>query len=248
MKKARRVDLTAAYEGKPDIVDICHQNRLFFAAITIVHKRGCLKYAPYSWLNTPVGHGSSLVDNINAISRHFGAHSMGRILDPEGLPHIFHMCCRVGMFVTTAYRQAIDYATRVYGTAIWTPLQQEQIHGDKLGIFLTPQEFLPFTKEEQYTLPQTLSECYPYIQGLLFDLALDPAYERDYPEYKLEGDKTPFNVHWSIDKLYLAIARFIRFWAAEHKDAMWDIATGLEEEEYTLLRPVLTSPRCSEAE
>ena len=246
MDNAHRDNLTAAYEGKPDLVRICRANRLFFTAISLVHKRGCRKYAAYSWLNVPVGRDSSLMDNINAISRHFGAHSMGRILDPEGLPHIFHMCCRAGMLVTTAYRQAIDYATVVHGTNTWAALDYSLLGGD-FGIFLTPQEFLPFTKETRYALPRRLDECYPVIQGLLVNIALDPRFAPEYPEYKLDKE-SPFTVYWPIDQLYLAIARFVRLWAEAHPDTMHSIARGLDEEEYALLAPVLGGSQCSEAE
>lgn len=75
------------------------------AMISIVHIRGTRKYNAYSWLTDPNASNSTVQENIDALWRHFTAHSMGRPVDTEGLPHIFHMACRAGMLISTFYRK-----------------------------------------------------------------------------------------------------------------------------------------------
>lgn len=97
--------LTGGFTYKADITKIIKDYELPLKMIALVHHCGARKYKIFSWYNEPYVSDSSLMDNLNALYRHFGAHSMGKIVDREGLLHIFHMCCRAGMMISTFIKE-----------------------------------------------------------------------------------------------------------------------------------------------
>ena len=98
------------YSKKESLSQVVRRYSLPLTMTSIVHDHGARKYACYSWYNDPDHGNSSVIENIDAILRHFSAYSMGWLIDIEGLPHIFHMCCRASMLVTinTKKRLGLD--------------------------------------------------------------------------------------------------------------------------------------------
>lgn len=138
--------------------------------ITLVHNRGTKKYEAYSWLNDPAASNSTVMENIDALVRHMSAHIMGKWLDTEGLPHIYHMCCRAGMLVTTYYRTA--NTQKIKQESI-----QDLVHLDSdFGHHITPEELLALSKEKQYKhrIPTTRKKLIPFIFNHLIMAALHP--------------------------------------------------------------------------
>lgn len=104
------------------------------AAIGLVHRRGARKYTPYGWFCDPFNTDATPTATLSALLRHFSAHSMGFFTDIEGLPHIFHMCCRAAMYVSIKYKWRFGAVLR------WN-------HG-----LLTPSAFNPDTDENEVAL------------------------------------------------------------------------------------------------
>lgn len=97
--------LVGGYSHKELITDTINQYEIPLKMVSIVHHFGSLKYKPFSWYNFPYVSNSSIIDNVNALFRHLGAHSMGKIKDKEGLLHIMHACCRGAMLVSVFYKE-----------------------------------------------------------------------------------------------------------------------------------------------
>lgn len=89
-----------SYEGKPNVLQIVSNYLPILYGVNEVHRRASSKYTPFGWLKDPENQDSTLVDNINALYRHYSAHISGAVIDAgDNLPHIFHMCTRIAMAV-----------------------------------------------------------------------------------------------------------------------------------------------------
>lgn len=62
------------------------------------------KYEPYSWFNDPEHSDATISNNLNAMNRHYLAHTMNFWFDGDGLPHLYHLLCRTAMLVVNGYR------------------------------------------------------------------------------------------------------------------------------------------------
>lgn len=135
---------TGAFKGKIPFTDLLQEFKAPLAIIGLVHRRGARKYAAYSWLRDPGASNSTIWENIDALVRHMTAHSMGYIRDPEGLPHIFHICCRAGMLVSTHLREQIPVPFR------WTDTTHDSESNLDPWCWLTPEELLALSFYPQF--------------------------------------------------------------------------------------------------
>ena len=110
--------LVGGYIGKPYLLNVITKYELALKMIAFVHYRGTYKYPAYGWFNNPYDVGGSTLDDLNAMLRHYGAHSQGKLIDPEGLPHLFHLACRAGMLVTTFTQEHNPTQYRIKNNAI----------------------------------------------------------------------------------------------------------------------------------
>lgn len=174
-------DLTTVggYRHKEKLSQILVDYRDAFYMIALVHEQGTYKYDCYSWLTNPAASNSTIIENIDALYRHLGAHSMGRIMDPEGLPHLFHMVCRAGMLISTYYRSATKMAYR------YKPLRTKKFTKENPdsccipGWQITPEEIYSLSKPDPYKEIQQPEELIPLINCLLFCMT-DTAYLKAY--------------------------------------------------------------------
>ena len=90
-------NIIGSIHGKPNIHDTYMKYYRTINGVGLVHFRGALKYSWYSWITMPETADALPMYNLNAIYRHLTAHSMGKLVDDEGLPHILHACCRMSM-------------------------------------------------------------------------------------------------------------------------------------------------------
>lgn len=127
-------------KNKPNITETVLMYRTGLKVAALIHAIAEQKYTAYSWYNDPDNCDSTIRDNINAIYRHFTAYSMGFGLDEDGLPHVFHMCCRAGMLVSTAYRRWLDC------TPAYSPIEKRDPVERHWGFYITPYEVYSLTK------------------------------------------------------------------------------------------------------
>ena len=113
--------LVGGYSHKESITDTIDCYDIPLKMISIVHHFGALKYKPFSWYNFPYISNSSMTDNVNALFRHLGAHSMGKIKDREGLLHIMHACCRCAMLVSVFYKEESSFESSISPINITDP-------------------------------------------------------------------------------------------------------------------------------
>lgn len=205
---------TGAFMNKEHIGDKLRWFSSVLAMIALVHERGTMKYTSYSWMADPEKSNSSISDNLDAIERHLGAHTMGRLLDPEGLPHIFHAACRAGMLVTTFLRK--KYSVKSIPVRDKTA-SYSSFASALIGSQITTEEIIALTK----TLPESLSnikqmqpsELLPIIRGLLIDLHLDIK-EAD----SLPSNKNLFENMSKIEILFQLICYYTRAcWIFNHQ-------------------------------
>ena len=138
--KEIREKITGGYAGKPQLLDVIREYQLGLEMIAYIHYRGTKKYPAFGWYNEPLECGGSISDDLNALLRHFGAHSSGYMCDPEGSPHVFHMCCRAGMAVSLFYQSVNRHTWKLdspahsnYKSSLWAK-------------FITNEEILSLTK------------------------------------------------------------------------------------------------------
>lgn len=199
--KEVRDKITGGYAGKPQLLDIVRKYQLGLAMIAYIHYRGTKKYPAFGWYNEPLECGGSISDDLNALMRHFGAHSSGFMCDPEGSPHVFHMCCRAGMAVSLFY-QAVNRHT-------WK-MESQTLSGydaQHWAKFITNEEILSLTKtpaREIDNLADLQSEILPAIVAAASYLSL-PNYDvKNFFDYE---HPTPLDV---LFKLVLTYAQV--FW------------------------------------
>lgn len=172
--------IVGAYVGKASISAITKKFVIPLAMTAIVHERGTIKYVSYSWQNDPSASNSTVQDNLDAIERHLGAHSMGKLMDVEGLPHLFHIACRASMMVTTHLRNRTRQSTQQ------PPHSRMVRQKDEVGAFseslagtqITSEELLACSKKlpDIYHDNLSVGELYALIRGHLFECNLV-----DYP-------------------------------------------------------------------
>lgn len=95
-----------AFKNKIDLGEVIQTHTRALIAFSLILKIGELKYPSFSWYNqfqNPSA-DSTVKCHLTALLRHFTAHRMGYTLDPESrMPHLFHMCCRACMLVSSYY-------------------------------------------------------------------------------------------------------------------------------------------------
>lgn len=216
-------DLVGGYKFKAPLCDIADKYQAPLAMIALVHLRGAQKYEAYSWFNTPWTGNSTVVDNLEAIMRHFTAITQGKIMDSEGLPHIFHMCCRAGMMVTI-YAKALSKIRIPYELSP----KANRIH---VGTWITPTELQALADTYPYDITDslTLDTCIPYITDLLYEAVREPENQtQDDLNYlfkvictyaKLWGEKYSYGYELiKQDKLDDESKQFYNLWLACMRD------------------------------
>lgn len=202
---------------KVNIADVLQRNRFGLQVLGMVHERGSRKYKPYGWYNSPATTDSTVENNLNAIYRHFAAHSMGFPIDPEGLPHVFHMCCRAGMLVTTAYRnwsdvdQQIEFLTIKGHRKLW----------EDFSLYTTAEEVTALSKttalfDELSALPE--ESLTPIVQEKVVDCLNHHKDIDQLPQLLFKGVFDPFSELTPYDELFqmcLVLAR--KHWCAHWK-------------------------------
>lgn len=210
-----------AFPDKTDIISLLKKYVKALAMITLVHDRGARKYFNYSWLIDPNASNSSIEDNLNALYRHFVAHSMGQIVDSEGLPHIFHMACRAGMLVSTYYRQFNPFKVS-YKNINDTDYMDHSF----IGRQITPEEIACIAGESQHPdIPHDLEQLQPYIQGLMLEMSTNiDKFHKVYP-----GTIHPLDhLDGAIVALFIAVLRYTQL---ELEGRSWDFL--LDRKNYT---------------
>lgn len=187
--------------------EIFDKYRIPLAMISLVHERGARKYECYSWLNNPDASNSTVMENLDAIARHFNAHTMGKLIDVEGLPHIFHIACRAGMMISTAYRSINKNHHRLNDPRPQlAELMKSDEFGPLMGHQITSEEILVLTKDDMYpTIPSDSATLQSYIQAILIELAM---YEKQGKISYIFLDKDVFEGKWMLDLLFLALIRY----------------------------------------
>lgn len=156
-----------AFPTKREIYPVFRDFALPLNMIAFVHYRGAKKYPLYKWYNDPHQCDSSIIANLNAIYRHFAAYSMGFSMDPEGLPHVFHMCCRAGMLITTAYRQWNGCtALLANGIGDSDALKYGTTTGHLFN-FITPEEIVSLCKTSNVTYSSDETQLKPLVHQIL---------------------------------------------------------------------------------
>ena len=163
-----------AYMNKEAIGAIMKKFRIPLAMTALVHEHCAIKHPSYSWLQSPETSNSTIAANLDAIDRHLSAYSMGKTMDVEGLPHLFHLVCRTSMMVTT-YLRMFTSGERV------TAVRGDNAELNKwaaacLGSQITSEEILVCSKElpPEFSMLDSMPACeiYPLIRATLADLHL----------------------------------------------------------------------------
>lgn len=208
--------ITGGYTGKPNLLELFDKYDLGLKMIAYIHYRGTKKYPAFGWYNSPFTCGGTCYDDLNALMRHLGAHNSGFIRDPEGSPHIFHMCCRAGMLVTGFYRDQSNQLWEIESDGDHTAVNWAK--------FITHEELLSLTKtanKSEVSLPilqsQLLAEihqAYEFLQLVTYDRSR--YFDYDYP--------TP------LDKLFKTVIAFsMKFWK-QHGSTSFFTPKILEED------------------
>lgn len=206
------------------VVNMFHEQ---LAAISLVHLLGTRKYKAYSWLNDPRASNSTVTDNADAMYRHFIAHSMGRVWDPEGLPHLFHLCCRAGMLVTTWYRMMNPNPKMAYVDC--SEMSRKLLLPSGVGQFLTPEEILSLGKVYQF------GACYAprpqefFYQLYTFNTGPECTNEPD-EDYRKKVNLRLYEVIWQVDNLFWgALSLCSSFWQKKPQIPASYFKTNAEE-------------------
>lgn len=193
---------------KVSISDIVVKYHSALAMIAIVHNIGAKKYEMYSWINRPEKSNSTVKDNADALSRHFCAHSMGKFIDEEGLPHLFHMCCRAGMLVSTFYRSLNNMHLK------YQDIRKFNIRNADIAMFITPEELTSLAKTEyainvtkEISIPNTEVELRTYLQSLIFSI-LDEYRDFDNLIKKSQYLFDPMDPLMDMDILFTTVLRY----------------------------------------
>lgn len=214
--------VVGALEGKVPYTQILQEFKLPLAAIGLVHRRGARKYSAYSWLNDPEASNSTIWENIDAMLRHMTAHSIGMIQDPEGLPHIYHMCCRAGMLVTTYLREQVPAPME------WLPGKIEDITGEdegdspSFGCWITPEELLALAVYDAY------KDCWaPYfdnygltaglLQEHIYSLLLNCSMTYGKDDSWIAPKIDLFDSPTSIEDIFISTILFAQDYMKKHK-------------------------------
>lgn len=95
------------FSEKHSICDIYQTIQPYLAIISQVHELGAVKYACFSFQNTPDTSNATVRDNLDAMFRHYTLMTTNQIYDPEGFPHIYFLLTRCHMFLTNWYREQL---------------------------------------------------------------------------------------------------------------------------------------------
>ena len=187
------------FTGKVPLGSILTELHRPLSMIALRHHVGALKYGYYSWYNHPETSNATVIDNLDAILRHFSAHRMGKMVDPESrLPHIFHACCRAGMLVTSLYRDYNNHHTEM----------TRKCKDWDIGSQISAEVILVASKLKHANLPDDTAEYPAFINSLLVDdLANKPWIDKDIFAHKICN---------RIDLLALAIWKYADRLVAEN--------------------------------
>ena len=205
---------TGAFKNKEPIGDKLRWFSSVLAMISLVHERGTMKYVSYSWMVDPTKSNSTMTDNLDAIERHLDAHSMGKLMDPEGLPHIFHLACRAGMLVTTVMRERYSVKT--------VPIRDKReayasLAASMIGSQLTAEEIIACSKQLPVSFDKinqmSAEELLPLVRGYLVDLHLQVG---DFEP--LPSNKNLFESMSNVEILFQLICYYVRaYWICHHQ-------------------------------
>ena len=183
-----------SFKGKFNLSACLQKHKKEFMAIALVHIQGAKKHGCYTYLNEPIGHNGSIRENIDAYIRHFCAHTIGKIWDPDGLPHIFHMLCRAEMILASYYRFQ-NTVSNLSTKTIWDLpevakplLNDETIYHLEPGYFTTFYPLVTFYKFEDAHVFKS-DEFIPSIQNQLYVLVNQQEPHPDEIESALHPEK-----------------------------------------------------------
>ena len=91
--------------SKFNLFNVFLKHKTELMAIAEVHRLGLTKYQPYSWLVNPETTDGTPELCLRAAMRHIAAHDMGCTMDTDGLPHLHHYICRLGMAAVASIRE-----------------------------------------------------------------------------------------------------------------------------------------------
>mgnify|MGYP003299590409 CR=1 FL=1 len=213
---------TGALEGKIPFIKILQEFKNSIASIGLVHRRGARKYAAYSWLRDPDKSNSTVWENIDALLRHMTAHSIGLVKDPEGLPHIFHMCCRAGMLVTTYLRKQIPRPFDWPEHAL-----EDSAEYPNIGGWITPEELISLANYykypdilEQYKKDDSwdLAALQDHIYSFLINAAITYEDNTDW----LKKEKI-FSKPSLIENIYILLEKILALSSLDYIDREYEI-------------------------
>lgn len=190
--------ITGGYTKKVNVSDTLETFKLPLQMTAFVHLLGTYKYAAFGWYNDPYASNSSLRDNLDALYRHLGAHSMGLVRDREGLPHVFHACCRASMLASIFYKEFSPIQFKLTGFNL--------LEADNWAQFITHAELLSLTKYlafEEHGHPDTAQVMIALTQLTDYLFNKDNKYPKD--AFNLE-EVTP------VDKFYGVLFSFVKEW------------------------------------
>ena len=135
-------DIDKAYKHsvrtKYQVSDLTDEDINFLNIVNLVLRKGAEKHGALSWQRDPVRSDSTVSNNFSAILRHFTMIQEGRLIDDDGVPHVFHLACRVAMLYTTYLR---NYDRDDY-IALAGAINYKERHASNINYHITPEMIL----------------------------------------------------------------------------------------------------------
>lgn len=202
--------LTGAFMEKISLIDIINEYKETIQLVSAVHDKGAAKYPCYSFRVERDAPNASISDNINALFRHFLAHSMGKTIDVEGFPHIWHIACRAAMLVTAFYKNNLNLFSEYKGIFSFLTIDEIKIGGHQIT-----EEFLfALSKTSLYEeeIPNDIGQLKPLIMSKLISIT------ENLDSLQQIGDSDIFTTKFQIELLSLLLIRFVKLFSDKHPE------------------------------
>lgn len=215
-------------EGKQKMSLAIEEFKHSLAVMALVTERGARKYSYYSWQNSPIKSDATPENNFDALIRHFISHTMGRWIDLEGLPHIFHMICRASFLITSFYRRDKNYYLDKIKLERNSNLKPSYCN---FGHQITSEMILALNKKSLYTLPDSLEECIPFIHALITKISLNKSL---LDIEKLEAGDI-YNTCFDVEHLFLVIFTYAeKLFDYNKKSTNYNVLAYMYEKDFAI--------------
>lgn len=192
--------------GKPNIISVITKYRDVLKIIEDVHQMNSKKWPYFSWQNTPAESDSTPEDIFNAILRHVLAYSMKNTVDAEShTSHLHHMLCRMGMFVTAAYRTIRNIQP--------TLDTDKKLYSDVNYSQITPEEIIFLLKYDKYHTPVKKGSIVPILISKLIEMSTTeiPIFKNRYKVKEKYNFKLPYDEVLKFEECLFILLDFILY-------------------------------------